>query len=139
MEDRGGRVEVLLPYATLEPIRDLLLQGFMGEKFGRDSIWEGHLASEIWSTDILIDAVLQSMTLPLRNVMNFAVGETVLFNCSPEDPVIVRCNGIPLTEGLMGRSGNNIAIKVNRGINKPKHILPIAGPDVPNKEEVLGA
>ena len=36
MEDRGGRVELLLPYATLEPVRELLLQQFMGEKFGRD-------------------------------------------------------------------------------------------------------
>ena len=36
MEDRGGRTELLLPYATLEPIRKLLLQQFMGEKFGRD-------------------------------------------------------------------------------------------------------
>src|SRR3546814_10257636 len=31
MEDRGGRIEMLLPYATLEPIRELLLQMFMGE------------------------------------------------------------------------------------------------------------
>ena len=42
MEDRGGRLELLLPYATLEPVRELLLQMFMGEKFGRDSIWETH-------------------------------------------------------------------------------------------------
>jgi len=46
MEDRGGRLELLLPYATLEPVRELLLQQFMGEKFGRDSIWETHLAEE---------------------------------------------------------------------------------------------
>ncbi|MGI4796642.1 MAG: hypothetical protein ACRYG8_21795, partial [Janthinobacterium lividum] len=29
MEDRGGRFELLLPYATLEPARELLLQQFM--------------------------------------------------------------------------------------------------------------
>jgi flagellar motor switch protein FliM len=40
MEDRGGKVELLIPYATIEPIRELLLQMFMGEKFGRDSIWK---------------------------------------------------------------------------------------------------
>ena len=50
MEDRGGRLEMLLPYATLEPVRELLLQMFMGEKFGRDSIWETHLAEELWLT-----------------------------------------------------------------------------------------
>ena len=41
MEDRGGNIELLLPYATIEPIRAVLLQMFMGEKFGRDPIWEG--------------------------------------------------------------------------------------------------
>ncbi|MCB1885399.1 MAG: flagellar motor switch protein FliM, partial [Geminicoccaceae bacterium] len=35
MERRGGCVTFVLPYATLEPARDRLLQGFMGEKFGR--------------------------------------------------------------------------------------------------------
>ena len=52
MEDRGGRIELMLPYATLEPVRELLLQMFMGEKFGRDSIWETHLANELWNTDV---------------------------------------------------------------------------------------
>ena len=28
MDDRGGRLELLLPYATLEPVRELLLQMF---------------------------------------------------------------------------------------------------------------
>ena len=28
MEDRGGRLELLIPYATLEPVRELLLQMF---------------------------------------------------------------------------------------------------------------
>jgi flagellar motor switch protein FliM len=65
MEDRGGRVELLLPYATLEPIRKLLLQQFMGEKFGRDNIWEGHLATELWTTQVEVRAVLDEQMVPL--------------------------------------------------------------------------
>src|SRR5690606_22927884 len=51
MDDRGGKVETLLPYATREPIREQLLQMYMGGKFGRDPIWEGHLATEIHAAD----------------------------------------------------------------------------------------
>ncbi len=58
MEDRGGNVELLLPYATIEPIRNVLLQMFMGEKFGRDPIWEGHFATEVAQAEIAVDAVL---------------------------------------------------------------------------------
>ncbi len=66
MEDRGGELELLLPYATIEPIREVLLQMFMGEKFGRDPIWEGHLATEIGQAEIAVDAVLYEAKLPLK-------------------------------------------------------------------------
>src|ERR1700686_4079213 len=55
MEDRGGNVELLLPYATIEPIREVLLQMFMGEKFGRDPTWEGRLATEIGQAEITVE------------------------------------------------------------------------------------
>ena len=119
MEDRGGRVEVLLPYGTLEPIRELLLQGFMGEKFGHDNIWESHLAKEIYQTAIPIEAVLDQLTLPLKRVMDLRVGETIALNCGPDDPVSLRCGDIPLTQGNIGRMGDNIAVRVARGIDQP--------------------
>jgi flagellar motor switch protein FliM len=114
MEDRGGRLELLLPYATLEPVRELLLQMFMGEKFGRDSIWENHLATELWSTDVEIEAVLDEQVMTLGQVMNLEVGKTIMFNATPESVVMMRCGGIPMVEGRMGRMGNNIAVKIDR-------------------------
>ena len=39
MEDRGGRIELMLPYATLEPIRKLLLQQFMGDALVHFMLW----------------------------------------------------------------------------------------------------
>jgi flagellar motor switch protein FliM len=112
MEDRGGRLELVLPYATLEPVRELLLQMFMGEKFGRDSIWESHLATELWSTDIQIEAVMEQQTLSLKDVMNLEVGKTLMLNATPESLVELRCGGISLLEGRMGRIGQNIAVRV---------------------------
>lgn len=114
MEDRGGRLELLLPYATLEPVRELLLQMFMGEKFGRDSIWENHLATELWSTDVEIEAVLDEQVMTLGQVMNLEVGKTVMFNATPESVIMMRCGGISMVEGRMGRMGNNIAVKIER-------------------------
>ncbi len=77
MEDRGGRLEVLLPYATLEPVREILLQGFLGEKFGRDSIWEAHLAGQFWHTTVPIQAILDTVEMPLRDVLDWSVGTRI--------------------------------------------------------------
>ncbi|MDP6350748.1 MAG: flagellar motor switch protein FliM [Alphaproteobacteria bacterium] len=118
MEDRGGRLELLIPYATLEPVRELLLQMFMGEKFGRDSIWETHLASELWVTDVEIDAVLDEQLMMLERVMNLKVGDTLMLNATPESEVELRCGGIPMMAGSMGRAGNNIAVRVDRTLKK---------------------
>ncbi len=120
MEDCGGCIEMLLPFATLEPIRELLLQGFMGEKFGHDNIWESHLATEFYKTSIPIEAVLDEMMLPLQRVMSLEVGDTIVLNSGPDDPVHLRCGGIPLVSGSMGRTGSNIAVSVAGGIAKPK-------------------
>lgn len=112
MEDRGGRIELLLPYATLEPIRELLLQMFMGEKFGRDSIWEGHLATELWRTNVELEAVLDELPMSLSEVMNLEVGQTLLLNVGPEARIELRCGGVGLLAGRMGRIGHQVAVRV---------------------------
>jgi flagellar motor switch protein FliM len=111
---------MLLPYATLEPIRELLLQMFMGEKFGRDSIWESHLATELWSTKVPLDAVLDEQQISLREVMDFKVGQTLLLNNGPDALVEMRCGGVSLAHGRIGRMSNNVAVRIENGINHRK-------------------
>ena len=121
MEDRGGRLEMLLPYATLEPVRELLLQMFMGEKFGRDSIWETHLAEELWLTDVPLEAVLDVQTMRLNQVFNLKVGSQIMFNATPDSLVDLKCGDVALYSGRMGRKGDRMAIRVeDRLIAKQK-------------------
>src|SRR5580700_4438212 len=119
MEDRGGNIELLLPYATIEPIRGVLLQMFMGEKFGRDSTWEGHLATEIGMAEIAVDAVLYEAQLPLKQIMKLDVGDTLMLELKSDALVIVRCGDVTLTEGRMGRVGDRVAVRVAKPLRKP--------------------
>jgi flagellar motor switch protein FliM len=114
MEDRGGRCELLLPYATLEPIRKLLLQQFMGEKFGRDNIWEGHLATELWRTKVDVRAVLDEFSAPLSRVMNLKVGDTLMLNATTDTPIELKCAQVLLTRGRAGRVNQSIAVRVEQ-------------------------
>ncbi|MBM3952713.1 MAG: flagellar motor switch protein FliM [Rhodospirillales bacterium] len=120
MEDRGGRLELLLPYATLEPVRELLLQMFMGEKFGRDSIWETHLAEELWRTDVDLEVVIDQQTMMLSDVFNFKVGSQILLNATPDSLVELHCGKVPMYTGRMGRRGNHIAICIEDRLAKVK-------------------
>jgi flagellar motor switch protein FliM len=118
MEDRGGRLEVLLPYATLEPVREILLQGFLGEKFGRDSIWEAHLAGELWHTNVHIQAILDTVEMPLRQVLDWSVGTRIPLNATVESDVRLVCGDLQMFIGKMGRKAGNIAVQVTEKIEK---------------------
>lgn len=124
MEDRGGRLELLIPYATLEPVRELLLQMFMGEKFGRDSIWENHLASELLVTDVEMSAVLDEVTMTLHDVLNWRVGTRILLNATPEGIIDLRCGDVSLFNGRMGRKGGHIAVRIDRVLPKQEMMRP---------------
>lgn len=120
MGDRGGRIEVLIPYATLEPIRELLLQMFMGEKFGRDSIWESHLTQELYKTDVQLQAILGEVTLPLGEMLNWKVGSKVMLSTSTEEELELRCGHFPMFRGPVGQKQGNIAVRIEQYVEPEK-------------------
>jgi flagellar motor switch protein FliM len=89
---------------------------FMGEKFGRDTIWEGHLASELWATKVPLEAVLDEQHMTLAEVMNFKVGQTILLNAPIDGLIDLRVGGVTLLQGHMGRLGHHVAVRVDRKI-----------------------
>ena len=113
MEDRGGMIEIILPHTTLEPIRDLLLQMFMGENFGQDTMWEKHLGKELRNAHIEVEAIFKEKNVTLKDVMALQVGSTLMLDCKQDDPVFLRCGGIPVTTGIMGRVDDAIAVSLN--------------------------
>lgn len=118
MEERGGNIEILIPHTTLEPIRDLLTQIFMGENFGQDSVWEKHLGNEIRQTYIDVEAVLDEKTVPMRDVLAFKVGSTLLLDCSANAEITLRCGEIGVSKGKLGRMGDKMAVSITQPPSK---------------------
>jgi len=113
MEDRGGKIDLMLPYATLEPIRDLLVQMFMGERFGRDTIWENHLMSQLWETDIEIKAVIKETKALLSDVSSWKKGSFFPLEIAPDEDISLMCGDVALFNGVMGRKEDNVVVKIN--------------------------
>jgi flagellar motor switch protein FliM len=124
MEDRGGRLELLLPYATLEPVRELLLQQFMGEKFGRDSIWETHLAEQLRHTDVTLDVVLDEQVMPLSTVIALKPGDRIMLNALPGAPMRLQCGAVPLFAAEFGRRENRPAIRIVESLRSVEEVIP---------------
>ena len=118
MEGRGGKFSLLFPYVTLEPVRSKLLQRFMGEKLGRDNIWETHMEAEVRQLDICLDVVLGEAELPLNTTRMLGVGDTIPLLKDADAALELQCGGVTLGTAQIGRAKNNIAIKLLTDISE---------------------
>ena len=96
----------------------ILHQGFMGEKFGRDTIWETHLSEELWMTHVDLTVILDEQILSLGQIFELKVGSQLKLKATPKSLVDIRCGPMPVFRGLMGRKDENIAIKISEKLIK---------------------
>lgn len=116
MDGRGGDVDLILPHATLEPVREILLQQFMGEKFGHDGIWESHLAQELWNTDLTLDAVLEEQTMNLQDILRLSPGDQLVLRRNPDSLVQMRCGDKTVFRGRVGKKQGHVAVRIEENL-----------------------
>ncbi|HEY0352704.1 MAG TPA: FliM/FliN family flagellar motor switch protein [Enterovirga sp.] len=108
----SGDFEIAIPYSTLEPVRDLLLTNYSGDKLGNDEIWGAHLAAQAAVSETMLSAILFEGKMPLGKIMNLGVGDTLMFTTKPEDFIDLRCENVILARGRLGRVDHSIAVRV---------------------------
>ena len=121
MDNRGGHIEILIPYPTLEPVRHLLRQMFMGDKSSRHSIWQDHWVNELQRTDVELEVSLGEVTALLSEIMSLEVGSTLSLGKNPKDLVVLRCGDANLLRGRVGRVGEKMAVRVEDWVPNRKN------------------
>ncbi len=113
LDKRGGRLEIALPYATLEPVAALMGRDHVGGT-RRDPRWKTRLAGEMGAAEVRIDAVLDRVTMKLRDVLGWKAGSRIALNSAPGADVELSSGGVKLLQGKLGRAGDRLAVRVER-------------------------
>ncbi len=118
MEGRGGRFHIVLPHATIEPVREKLIERFVGEKMGRNTMWESHIAEELLHTEVQVDAVLGELELRIEDYLALSEGRTITLDRAPEDDIALECRGVPLAAGTIGTHSSLAAIRLTTPVGQ---------------------
>jgi flagellar motor switch protein FliM len=110
LESGGGDFYVCLPYAMLEPIRDLLDAGVQSDRGERDERWETAMREEVMRASVEISSVFGEATLPLHALANLRVGDIIQLDVP--DQVEVCAESLPIFRGTLGIHNNSYAVKV---------------------------
>lgn len=116
VEERGGRVSILMPHAALEPVRKQLAREFLGESNEGDDAWRRHLAAELCAAPLELSVVLAEKDFTVDQINVFKPGETLLFDTAPGAPVEVRSGRSKLAKGRIGRAGGRVAVRLDEPV-----------------------
>lgn len=121
LNDRPGRLAVLLPLATLDPVRHLLKRVFFGEKLGTDHSWRDHLTDRITASNVTLTSILHQLSMPLTDVLAWTAGTTLDLRIDADHEATVHCAGVPVFRGSMGRRKNgSVALRITQDLTDGK-------------------
>jgi flagellar motor switch protein FliM len=108
----GGDFHVCMPYAMIEPIRDLLYEGMQGDRMEVDERWVNFLSNQVQSTEVKLVANLSEAELTVRELLEMKVGDVISLNM-PES-ITAHVEGVPVLECGYGVHNGQYALKVKK-------------------------
>lgn len=111
----GGDFHVCLPYAMIEPIRDLLYSSMQGERLEVDERWTKLLTKQIQVAEVNLVANLGEAPVTLGQILNMQVGDVISLDI-PE-AIVAEVDGVPVLECKYGVLNGQYALKVNKILN----------------------
>jgi flagellar motor switch protein FliM len=115
-EQSSGSIDIVIPYNTIEPIKEQLQKVFIGDKFGIDSVWEELLTQRIQEVGMPLEAVVINTPTKIIDVAKLKPGDTIILNHKYDEDVTLRCKNLPIFKGQIGKVEDKVAINVTETI-----------------------
>ena len=115
LEGGGGDINIVMPYAMIEPIRDLL-DAVSSDRGEVDGTWQESLRKEVLRSEVSLNSMLVEKTMTIQEVMNFQKGNVIPFDM-PET-VVVQTENVAVFRGKVGLSDGNYAIQVTEKLTQ---------------------
>ncbi|SEK48828.1 flagellar motor switch protein FliM [Colwellia chukchiensis] len=120
LDGGGGDFHVALPYAMLEPIRELLDAGVQSDKEDTDMRWSKALRDEIMDVPVELSTKFIEAELSLQKIMDLKAGDIIPVEMP--DHITVLVENLPSFRAKLGRSRDNLAIKIESKIKRPESV-----------------
>jgi flagellar motor switch protein FliM len=108
----GGELHICLPYASVEPIRDLLCSATQGDNLEPDRRWVRMLSKQVQLAEVELTAKLTQIPLRVRDLLGMKIGDVIGFDLP--DTVSAEVDGVPIFDCRYGMLNNQYALKIER-------------------------
>ena len=110
--DSSGTIHFCIPYATLEPIRDVLYSTVQGDSNEPDRRWVNLMKQQIQSANVELVAELAQAPATVEQLLSFKVGDFIELDL--HQAIEAKVVGVPVFDCNYGTSNGKYALKVNQ-------------------------
>lgn len=109
----GGDVHICIPYAMLEPIREVIYGGMQTDREeGGDHRWLELLSGQVRDTQVELTANLAHASMTVRDLLALQPGDVI--DIELPETVVGEVHGYPMLECEYGLTDGRFALKVQR-------------------------
>ena len=110
--DTSGTIHFCIPYATLEPIRDVLYSTIQGDASEPDRRWVNLMKQQIQAAEVELVAELATAPATVEQLLAFKVGDFIELDLAQN--IQAKVAGVPVLDCSYGTSNGRYALKVNQ-------------------------
>lgn len=114
-----GRVDIVMPYAMLEPVRDKLEEGMQNLQGESDNRWSRTLKEESKNIEVELSVNLAELKMNMDDLMKMEKGDIIPIEMPKQ--VTIKAEGIAVVRGKLGESNNKKAVKIEDVLNHPAY------------------
>ena len=108
----GGELHICMPYAMLEPIRDVLYSSVQGDHMEVDKRWVRLLSKQVQSAEVELTVSLGNARLTFSQLLGMQVGDVISLDIP--QPMVAEVDGVPVMECRCGVLNGQYALRVER-------------------------
>ena len=109
-----GAIHFCMPYATLEPIRDVLYSSTQGDSIEVDKRWVNVLTREIQAAEVVLVAELAHADATVEQLLAMKPGDFIELDRQPR--ILAKVDGVPLFECQYGTHNAKYALKIEKSL-----------------------
>lgn len=112
--DIAGAIHFCMPYATLEPIRDVLYSSTQGDSVEVDRRWVNVLTQEIQAAEVVLVAELARANATIEQLMAIKPGDFI--ELDRKSKIEATISGVPVFECQYGTHNAKYALRIDRSL-----------------------
>jgi flagellar motor switch protein FliM len=119
LENATGTISMVIPYATIEPIKQKLSTGFQVESDQTDKkLWTAIIKEQLLETGVEVKVNLGETEIVLADLMDMKIGDVIPLTQDATGELNIQVEGVSKFKGYYGNHHGTVAVQVTRNIEK---------------------